>query len=222
MEGLWAPGTSARSTYRRRTPRAGTPSRRSATTSSDRLSKELVSQPQKVLTPPTARLQRPRQPALRPRHRAAPELSIQSRYETLQINAGTPRQPSQHIVQKVTRDQRITARTGRLRRGQIPTRLSKIPATLGERRSNRTSPQSVLLNLPHGYTRQRGDATDTRDRNSSSWPPLLSAEALRVPTRHCPFGSACRHPATAHPDSSPGPGADCHVAGRPTQNGTSP
>ncbi|MDH6130341.1 hypothetical protein P3T39_007334 [Kitasatospora sp. GP82] len=154
------------------------------------------SQLQESLTPPDAGTPRTGQPGRRPGHRPALEVVVEPGHEPFQIGSRAARKPPQHVFEKFTCHQRITARTGRIRHRHIAPRLSEIPAALGQRRRNGTSPQPVLLHLPHSHARQRRDTVDATDRTTSSGPPPLSAEPLGPPTRHCPFGSTCRHPAT--------------------------
>lgn len=66
-------------------------------------------------------------------------------------------------------------------------------------RRPRPRPQTLFFHLPDRYASRCGNTADPAIRDTSSGPPTLRAQPLRAPTRHRPFGSACRHPARPAP-----------------------
>jgi hypothetical protein len=126
----------------------------------------------------------------------AVELGVQPGNEPAEVCPSTTGKPQQHVLQTVSRDQRITAVAAHHRIWQNAPGLPYIPPALRQGRGDSPRPQTLLFQLPDRYASRRGNTADPANRDASSGPPTLRAQPLRTPTRHRPFGSTCRHLAT--------------------------
>ncbi|MGC0423473.1 hypothetical protein ABIA38_009021 [Embleya sp. AB8] len=155
---------------------------------------------QEALTPPPTHAPRAWQHEVRAEGDSpAVELGIEPADEPAKVLSSPAGKPQQHVLQAVSRRQGITALAGHHRVRQHTPRLIQIRPALGQGSSHSPRPQQALFQLPDRYASRRRHTTDPANRNNSSGPPPLCAQPLRTPTRHRPFGSACRHPATDGP-----------------------
>jgi hypothetical protein len=132
------------------------------------------------------------------------EVSIKTGNNTPEVNPRPSGKPLEYGFQQVTRQYRVAAVAAGLGVRQNRSRFGQIPPTLRKRRGDGTSPQPIFLQLTNRHTRQRGDTTNATYRNTSSGPPSLSAQPLRPPTRHRPFGLTRR--TSCHTERHPGAG----------------
>ena len=148
-------------------------------------------------TPPPTRTPRTCQHEVRAEGNCpAVEFGIKPGDETAKVRPSTVGKPQQNVLQEVSRHQRITALAAHYWIRQHGPWLFQIPLALGQGSDHSPRPQSVLFQLPDRYTSDRRHTADPANRNTSSGPPTLRAQPLRTPTRHRPFGSTSRHPAT--------------------------
>lgn len=126
----------------------------------------------------------------------AVELGVQPGNEPAEVSPSTTGKPQQHVLQAISRHQRIAAVAAHHRIWQNAPRLPQVPPALRQGSGHGPRPQTLFFQLPDRHASRRGNIADPADRHTSSGPPTLRAQPLRTPTRHRPFGSTCRHPAT--------------------------
>jgi hypothetical protein len=129
----------------------------------------------------------------------AVELGVQPGNEPAEVCPSTTGKPQQHVLQTVSRHQRITAVARHRWVWQNAPGLPQIPPALHQGSGNSPRPQTLFFQLPDRYASRRGHAADPADRDPSPGPPTLCAQPSRTPTRHQPRERATSPGGDPHP-----------------------
>jgi hypothetical protein len=158
-------------------------------------------------TPPPPATSRPFAHPARIRQCTALELVVDPFHQPAQICSGTARKATHNLLKVVASILDLQARLPDLGRVQIPPWLSERPLETGQCFGDNVWPQPLVLHPPDRCTGPSRNATDAMDDNMLARPPPLSADGLRTPTRHRPFGSEpCAHCSTerdSHESTTP-------------------